>query len=70
MCFPCLVKSHMLQSEISKLHVICQQLSRPHLPGVDPGMVKRGGGLAPCEVKCPPRVIWGHAPPENFGIIH
>ena len=30
----------------------------------------KGGGLAPCEVKCPPRGVQGHAPPEIFGIIH
>ena len=30
----------------------------------------KGGGLAPCEVKRPPRGVRGHAPPENFGIIH
>ena len=29
-----------------------------------------GGGLAPCKVKCPPRRVQGHAPLENFGIIH
>ena len=47
-----------------------EQYKQKLLPGADPGIVKGGGGLAPGKVKCPPRGVRGHGPPEDFGSIH